>query len=147
MCCALMIVLPVGTLGAVDDQQFNELKDLVTRLGQKIENQDQRIQQLEKTLARDAQVHAQDQQKIQELEHNLGETQLTVSNVQQAAASAGPVEPLPLMPLDEASVNHNFIIVGDAEIQYGKTAGQHSSFELADFAPIFLYRAGNNVLF
>ena len=29
----------------------------------------------------------------------------------------------------------------------GKVAGQHSAFTLADFAPIFLYRAGDNVLF
>jgi hypothetical protein len=142
-----MFVLPNGTAAPVDDQQFNELKDLVTKLSQKIENQDQRIQQLEKTHAQDSQVHAQDQQKIQELEHKLGETQLIVSNVQQTAASAGPSEPVPRMPLDEASVNHNFLIVGDAEVQYGRTAGQHASFELADFAPIFLYRAGNDVLF
>jgi hypothetical protein len=146
-CAAVCCALPAGTAAAVDDQQFNELKDLVTKLSQKIDNQDRRIEQLEKTHAQDAQVHAQDRQKIQELEHNLGETQQTVSNVQQTATMAAPVEPLPGPPLDEATVNHNFIIVGDAEVQYGQTAGQHSAFELADFAPIFLYRASDDVLF
>jgi hypothetical protein len=148
------MALPVRTAAAIDDQQFNELKDLVTKQGQKIEKQDQRIEQLEKTHAQDAQahgqdqkVHEQDQQKIQELEQKLGETQRTVADVQQKAAAAMPVEPLPRMPLDEATVNHNFSILGDAEVQFAKTSGQHGTFLFADFAPIFLYRGGENVLF
>src|SRR5438477_7233858 len=107
LCCALAVVLPVRTTAAaIDDQQFNELKDLVTKLGQKIDKQDQRIDQLEKTHAQDGQVHTQDQktheqdqQKIKELEQKLGETRRTVAEVQQKAAAAGPVEPLPRMPL------------------------------------------------
>src|SRR5256885_12039326 len=51
--------------------------------------------------------HEQDQRKIQELEQKLGVTQQAVSNV-QTAAIAVPVEPLPRVPLDEATVNHNF---------------------------------------
>jgi hypothetical protein len=154
VCFALFMALPVGRAAVIDDQQFNELKDLVNKLGQKVEKQDQRIDQLEKTHAQDAQahgqdqkIHEQDQQKIQDLEQKLGETQRTVSDVQQQAAMAGPVEPLPRMPLDEATVNHNFSILGDAEFQYAKTSGQHGTFLLADFAPIFLYRGGERVLF
>src|SRR5438309_4025010 len=154
ICCALVVPLPVRTVAAIDDQQFNELKGLVTNLGQKIEKQDQRIEQLEKTHAQDAQVHAQDQktheqdqQKIQELEQKLGETHRTVADVQQKAAMAAPVEPLPRMPLEEATVNHNFSMLGDAEVQYAKTSGQHGTFLFADFAPIFLYRGGEKVLF
>jgi hypothetical protein len=153
-CCALVMALPVSTAAAIDDQQFNELKDLVTKQGQKIEKQDQRIDQLEKTHAQDAQVHAQDQkaheqdqQKTQELEQKLGETQRTAADAQQKAAMAVPVEPLPRMPLDEATVNHNFSILGDAEVQFAKTSGQHGTFLFADFAPIFLYRGGEKVLF
>ena len=153
-CCALVMALPVRTAAAIDDQQFNELKDLVTKQGQKIEKQDQRIGQLEKTHAQDAQAHAQDQkayekdqQKIQELEQKLGETQRTAADAQQKAAMAVPVEPLPRMPLDEATVNHNFSILGDAEVQFAKTSGQHGTFLFADFAPIFLYRGAENVLF
>jgi len=146
--------LPVRTAAAIDDQQFNEVKDLVTNLVQKVEKQDQRIDQLEKTHEQDAQahlqdqkIHEQDQQKIQNLEQKLGDTQRTVSDVQQKAAMAGPVEPLPRVPLDEATVNHNFSILGDAEVQYAKTSGQHGTFLFADFAPIFLYRGGERVLF
>src|SRR6266699_3335553 len=153
-CFALSMALPVGRAAAIDEQQFNELKDLVNKQGQKIDKQDQRIEQLEKTHDRDAQVHAQDQkiheqdqQKIRELEQKLGETQRTVSDVQQKAAMAAPVEPLPRMPLEEATVNHNFSILGDAEVQYAKTSGQHGTFLFADFAPVFLYRGGDKVLF
>ncbi len=39
------------------------------------------------------------------------------------------------------------MVVGDAEVQAGKTDGQHSGFALADFAPIFLFRSSDNVLF
>jgi hypothetical protein len=154
VCCALAVALPLRTAAAIDDQQFKEVKDLVNKLDQKVEKQDQRIDQLEKTHAQDAQVHAQDQktheqdqQKIQDLEQKLGETQRTVSDVQQKAAMAGPVEPLPRVPLDEATVNHNFSILGDAEVQFAKTSGQHGAFLFADFAPIFLYRGGDKVLF
>ncbi|MEY2430069.1 MAG: hypothetical protein QOJ40_2954 [Verrucomicrobiota bacterium] len=153
-CCALVLAFSVSTVAAIDDQQFNELKDLVNKLGQKIEKQDQRIDQLEKTHAQDGQVHAQDQklheqdqQKIQELEQKVGETQRTIADVQQKAVAVAPVEPLPRVPLDEATVNHNFSILGDAEIQFAKTSGQHSAFLFADFAPIFLYRGGDKVLF
>jgi hypothetical protein len=38
-------------------------------------------------------------------------------------------------------------MVGDAEIQFGKVDGSHSAFALADFAPIFLFRARDNILF
>ena len=146
LCCALAVALPLRTAAAVDDEQFKELKDLVNKLGQKIDKQDQRIDQLEKTHAQDGQVHAQDQkvheqdqQKIQELEQKLGETQRTVADVQQKAAMAAPVEPLPRMPLEEATVNHNFSILGDAEVQYAKTSGQHGTFLFADFAPVFRF--------
>jgi hypothetical protein len=66
---------------------------------------------------------------------------------QRAAAAAAPVEPIPRMPLEEATVNHNFSILGDAEFQFAKTSGQHGTFLFADFAPVFLYRGGEKVLF
>ncbi len=148
------MALPVRTTAAVDDQQFKDLTDLVSKLGQKLEKQDQRIEQLEKAHTQDGQVHTQDQklheqdqQKIQQLEQKVGETQRTVVDVQQKTAVGGPVEPLPRMPLDEATVNHNFSILGDAEVQYVKASGKHGSFLFADFAPVFLYRGGEKVLF
>src|SRR5712692_8023070 len=42
---------------------------------------------------------------------------------------------------------HDFSIVGDAEVQFGKISGQHGAFMLADFAPIFLFRGGDKILF
>jgi hypothetical protein len=42
---------------------------------------------------------------------------------------------------------HTFSIVGDAEVQYAKVAHQHGAFALADFAPIFLFRGGDKILF
>jgi hypothetical protein len=42
---------------------------------------------------------------------------------------------------------HSFSIVGDAEVQFAKISHQHGAFLLADFAPIFLFRGGDNILF
>jgi hypothetical protein len=42
---------------------------------------------------------------------------------------------------------HSFSIVGDAEVQFAKISHQHGAFVLADFAPIFLFRGGDKVLF
>ena len=41
------------------------------------------------------------------------------------------------------------MVVGDAEIQYGQSIhpNTHPTFALADFAPIFLFRTADNVLF
>src|SRR6516165_1397786 len=149
LCCALAVAVPGKSAAAIDDQQFNDLKDMLNKLSQKVEKQDQRIDQLEKTHAQDSQTHAQDQkthqqdqQKIQELQQKLDETQKTVSDVQQKAAMAVPAEPIPRVPLDEGTVNHNFSILGDAEFQFVGTHGENPAFLLADFAPIFLYRAG-----
>jgi hypothetical protein len=88
-----------------------------------------------------------DQQTILQLQQRLGETQTLATNAVLKAEAAAQPQPLPRTPLDEATVNHNFQILGDAEFQYAKSAGQNGSFVLADFAPIFLYRAGDNILF
>ena len=42
---------------------------------------------------------------------------------------------------------HSFSIVGDAEFQFAKISHQHGAFLLADFAPIFLFRGGDKILF
>jgi hypothetical protein len=152
--CAIAIVTPSRAAAAVDEQQFNDVKEMLTNLVQKVQQQGQRIDQLEKAHDQDAQTHAQDQkthekdqQKIQELEQKLGETQQSVADAQQRASVTVPVEPMSRMPLDEATVNHNFSILGDAEVQFGRTTGAPAAFALADFAPIFLYRGGEKVLF
>jgi hypothetical protein len=133
--CAMGVILPPHVSAVVSDADFNALKNLV----QQMNGQLQSLQQTNQL----------DEKIIQQLQQQLGETQQTAADAEQkstAAAQAG-AQPPPRVPLDEATVNHNFQILGDAEFQYAKTSGQNGSFLLADFAPIFLYRAGDNILF
>ena len=82
--------------------------------------------------------------KVQQLEKQVGETQKTVAEGKAVSgAQVQPIAPVPSGPL----ALHNFVITGDAEVQFGKTQGQHSAFTLADLAPIFLFRANDNILF
>ena len=126
---------------AVDENDFNALKELVIKQGQKIELLEKAREQDQKALDQTRKVHEQDQQQIEQLKQQVGETQKVaadaVTKVDAAAASkvAGP------------SAAHNFTMVGDAEVQFGKVDGQHSGFVFSDFAPIFLFRARDNVLF
>jgi hypothetical protein len=131
--CAMGVMLPPHVSAAVSDADFNALKDLVQQMNGK-------LQSLEQT-------NMLDQQTIRQLQQQLGETQQTAADAEQKSIAASQAQPLPRVPLDEATVNHNFQILGDAEFQYAKTSGQNGSFLLADFAPIFLYRAGDNILF
>src|ERR1700737_1301131 len=163
------IALPPRAAAEVSDEDFNALKDAVRQLSDK-------VQKLEQTHEEDQKTHEQDQQKIQQLQQQVGQTQKAATEAQQntetasqmklklgqleeqveaqktateaqgkavAAAQVQPVAPVPSGPL----ATHNFTLAGDAEVQFGKTTGQHSAFTLADFAPVFLYRAGDNVLF
>ena len=143
--CGLLVAgctLGVGLTppaAAVTDDEFNALKNMVQQLGEK-------VQKLEQTHDQDQKTHEQDQQQIQRLKEQAGETQKTATDAQQKAEAAAQVQPTRPMP-GEGNATHNFTMVGDAEIQFGKTDGQHSGFAMADFAPIFLFRARDNVLF
>ena len=168
--CLIGIALPYRAAAEISDEEFNALKDAVKQLGEK-------VQKLEQTHEEDQKTHEQDQLKIQQLEQQVGETKKAASEAQQEAGSAAqmklklsqlqeqvgetqktatvaqqkaeaaaqvqPVAPVP----SGALATHNFTLAGDAEVQFGKIAGQHSAFTLADFAPVFLFRAGDNVLF
>jgi hypothetical protein len=132
---------------SLDD--FNALKNTVSNLVGE-------VQKLHQARDADAQTHQKDQEEIKQLREKLGETQKTAQDAQQKAtaateaAAAAPVKPILPGPIDEATVNHNFIIVGDAEFQFAKTFGHPGApgtFLLGDFAPIFLYRGGDRVLF
>ena len=133
------VALPRPVFAQVSTDDFNALKDAVQKMGQQ-------VQELMKLHEQDQKVHEQDQKKIQGLQQQLGETKTAVNNAQQKAEEVAKVQsayPVANGP----SALHNFTMVGDAEVQFGKTAGQHSAFALADFAPIFLFRASDNVLF
>jgi hypothetical protein len=134
--CALGVALTPRAAAMISDEDFNALKSMVT-------NDNQRVSQLEKQHDQDQQTHQQDQQTIQQLEQRLGETQTLATNAEQKAEAAAKIQPVG--PVRNAL--HNFTMVGDAEVQFGQVKGQNSGFVLADFAPIFLFRANDNVLF
>jgi len=138
--CVLGLALPSRVTAEVSDADFNALKETVQKLSEQVQN-------LQQSNIVQQQTHEQDLQQIQQLQQKLTETQQMATNAEQKIAEAAETQPLPRQPIDEATVNHNFMMLGDAEFQYVKTAGQHGAFLLADFAPIFLYRSGDNILF
>lgn len=126
------IALPPRAAAEVSDEDFNKLKAAVEQLSQKVEG-------LEQT-------HEKDKEKIRELQSQIAKTEKTAGTGEykaEATTQPPPVAQAPAGPL----ATHDFMIVGDAEVQYGKVHGQHGAFTLADFAPIFLFRAADNVLF
>jgi hypothetical protein len=137
--CAAGVVSPRRARAAVSDEDFNALKDAVQQLNEK-------VKKLEQVHDQDQQTHQQDQQKIQQLQKDLDQTQQLATNAVQKAEAASQVQPIhPVTP--GPSATHHFQLAGDAEILFGRIQGQHSGFAFADFAPIFLYRGGDNILF
>ena len=126
----------------VSDADFNALKAAVQQLSEQ-------VQSLRQTNQIEAQTHQEDLQQIQDLRSKLAETQQTAAEAKQKSDAVAEVQSQPTAraPIDEATVNHNFQILGDAEFQYAKSDGKNGTFLLADFAPIFLYRGGDNILF
>lgn len=147
--CVVCAITANGVLRAADisADDFNALKDLVRKQGEEMQKLSDQMKQLQQAHEADEQQHQKDVQQIQQLQQNLQAQQTNVVTVPKAVAEAAESAPMPRVPIDEATVNHNFSILGDAEFQYANIRGQHPTFLLADFAPIFLYRGGDNVLF
>lgn len=126
----------------VSPSDFQKLQDTVQKLSDQ-------VQKLEQANTTQQQTHQDDIQQIKQLQDKLDQTQQTAQDAEKksTAAAQAQAQPLPQVPLDEATVNHNFQILGDAEFQYAKADHQHGAFLQSDFAPIFLYRAGDNILF
>ena len=139
---ALCLTQPTNASAQVSADDFNALKAVVAKLSEQMQGLTQ-----SNLLAQ--QLHEQDQQQIKALQAKLAETQQTANDAEQKSTLAAQTQaqPPPRAPLDEATVNHNFQILGDAEVQYDNVDHQHGAFALADFAPIFLYRGGDNILF
>jgi len=137
--CVLGMALP-RCMAAVDDNEFNALKELVIKQGQKIEEMEKARQQDQKTLEQTQKAHEKDVEQIEQLKQQAGETQKTASDAATKADTA-------TAKISGPSASHNFTMVGDAEVAFGKVDGQHSGFVFADFAPIFLFRARDNILF
>jgi hypothetical protein len=129
--CAAGMVLPASA--TVSDEAFNALSDMVSKQGQALDD-------LKKT-------HDQDQQLIQQLQQQLGQTSQLATNAEQKAEAAGQTQTVYQAPNPATTTTHNFMVVGDAEVQFGKATSQNPTFVLADFAPIFLFRANDNILF
>jgi hypothetical protein len=138
--CAVWMALPPRASAEVSDADFKALQETVQKLSEQ-------VQSLEQTNIIDQQTHQQDLELLQQLQEKLAETQQMATNTEQKIVAAAQTQPLPRVPIDEATVDHNFLMLGDAEFQYVKTAGQNGAFLQADFAPIFLYRGGDNILF
>jgi len=130
----------------VTDEEFKELKDLVIQQGRRLDQLEQAHERDQKTIEQNQKIHQQDQEEIQKLKHQILDTQKTATEAQQKAETASQIQPFHPVPPAPAAT-HNFTVVGDAEVQFGKVDGSHSAFALADFAPIFLFRAHDNILF
>jgi len=128
---------------AVTDDEFHTLQ-------KQVQDQSQLLQELLKE-------HQDDQAEIQSLKDQQGQTEQKTDEIKKTADKAVEVasQAQPVVQPVSAQVkvpveNHNFVLAGDAEVQYVKTGGvnkTHGSFQMADFAPVFLYRAGDKVLF
>lgn len=138
--CTLWMALPPQATAQVSQADFNALKDAVQKLSEQ-------VQSLQQTNIIQQKTHEKDVEQLQQLQEKLAETQQIATNAEQKSIEAAQAQPPSRQPIDEATVNHNFQILGDAEFQYAKSAGQHGAFMLADFAPIFLYRGGDDILF
>ena len=136
--CVTGMALPPRAVAQVSLTDFNALKEAVQKLSEQ-------VQGLQQTNVLREQIHEQDVQQIQQLQEKLAATRQIATDAEQKSIEAA--QPPSRQPIDEATVNHNFMILGDAEFQYAKSAGQHGAFALADFAPIFLYRGGDKILF
>ena len=138
-CSAGLLATP-SLRATVSDEDFNTLKDMVLKQGQQLD-------QLQKQHEQDQQLHTQDQQQISQLQQQLLQTQTLATNAAVKAEAASQIQPIYPVPNPAPRPTHDFLVTGDAEVQYGKATDQHGTFGLADFAPIFLFRANDNALF
>src|SRR5690348_2085075 len=95
----------------VDDKDFEALKELVNKQGQRIEQLEGGREQDRKALDDARKVHEQDKQQIEQLKQQLGETQKTVSEAASKADAASA-------KITGPPATHNFTMVGDAEVQF-----------------------------
>lgn len=140
---ALGVFLP-SPAGAFTDEEFRAMQQEILDLQKGRQEDQQEIQKLKEQVGATQKTTDETQKKLDDTQKKVEETQQTATAAAEAAAKVQPTVPV---PSEGILATHNVSLVGDAEVQFGKTEGQHSSFVVADFAPIFLYRAGDNVLF
>jgi competence protein ComGC len=125
-CALISLSLPNRTSAEVSDDDFAKLKAMV-------EDLNTQVQTLKAT-------HEQDQATIQKLEQKVGETQETAASAKQEATAAttaatAATAAAQATPAPAPEPTHDFMIVGDAEVQYGQVIhpNQHAAFTLANF--------------
>jgi hypothetical protein len=138
--CSLGVAVPRHAMAQVSNEDFNALKKTVDELVEQ-------VRKLQQTHQQDQQLLERDQQMIHQLKQEVGETSVALTNAVQKTEDVARVQSNYAAAKSGPGPLHNFTMVGDAEVQFGKTAGQHSAFVLADFAPIFLFRGSDNLLF
>jgi len=130
------ICVPMQTIAEVSDQDFANLKAMVEQLNTE-------VQTLKTT-------HEEDQDTIHKLQQKVGRTEETAVDAKQeaAAATAAATAAAQATPAP-SNATHDFMVVGDAEVQFGQMIHPktNATFALADFAPIFLFRTSDNVMF
>ena len=140
MVTAGCLALASSARAQVSTNDFNALKKMVEQLNEK-------VQQLDQSHEQDLKTHAADQQELQRLRQQVGESQTAATNAPQTAEPVASAQSSYPVVNASPSAKHNFTMVGDAEVQFGQAKGQNGTFTLADFAPIFLFRANDKILF
>ena len=130
---------PVSAQVSIDD--FNALKKMVEQLGDKVQKLEQTHEQDQKGARTRPATHPATATAVGRDQNRRDQCATDRRQCGQGASG------LHLPSARPKARMHNFTMVGDAETQFGKTAGQHSAFDQADFAPIFLFRASDDVLF
>jgi hypothetical protein len=142
------MLLSAASRGAeISADDFHALRDLVLQQGKRLDELEQAHQADQKKLQESHQQHERDQQQIESLKRQLQSAPVTPAQSTVLAENPPPaIQPIHALP-PTAAASHNFLVAGDAEVQFGKVDGSHSAFALADFAPIFLFRAHDKILF
>ncbi len=127
--CLLAMALPAPA-ATPDDEEIKALKDAISKLSQRLDALEKARAQDARTLEQNQKVHEQDQQEVQRLKQQLQETQKTATDAQQKAEAASQVQPVHPIPEGRPAAQ-NFMVAGDAEVQFGKTDGEHGGLAVA----------------
>ncbi len=147
--CLLSLILGPFSANAADisPEDFSALRELVLQQGKRLDQLEQEHRADQQKLDQAQKQHALDQQELELLRQQGKSNSVPAVVFEQKpgseVATVQPVHPIP----STATATHNVVLAGDAEVQFGKVDGSHSAFAFADFAPIFLFRAHDQILF
>src|SRR5271166_6137429 len=105
----ICLITSAGPARAADisEADFNALKELVRKQGEDVRNLAEEVHKLQQAHTADEQMHQRDVEQIRQLQERLVAAQQETTNAQsQAVAAAVEMQPIPRVPIDEATVNH-----------------------------------------